>query len=216
MVASNQRSKVIVICGSASGAGKSTLVNRLSELIPDSCAMYFDAYHETTTYPPDMYKDLVEGKEIDPQQVRNPTFLDDLTALCQGKSITDPWGRVLNRSKYIILEEPFGRSRSGMDKLVDFIATIHLPLDLALARRLLRNIRTDYHDLDSGEKLNHIESFLEQYLTGGSLSYRKLYEIVSADSHVIVDGTKSVDHMAEIVIRKLVEFEVIPCVNANE
>jgi len=41
VVAANQQSKVIVISGSASGAGKSTLDNRLSELMPDSCAMYF-------------------------------------------------------------------------------------------------------------------------------------------------------------------------------
>lgn len=210
MIIPDQRSKVIVICGSASGVGKSTLVNRLSELIPDSCAMYFDAYHRTTEYPPDMYRDVMEGKEIDLKQIRNTEFFDDLIALCHGKSITDPWGRVLNGSKYIILEEPFGKSRSGMDELVDFIATIHLPLDIALARRLLRNIRIDHSHMLIEENLRSVETFLDAYLHGGGrLSYEKLYEVVSADSNLILDGTTSVDQMAELVIQRLNELEVI-------
>jgi uridine kinase len=204
-----QGSKVIAICGSASGVGKSTLVERLGELISNSVTLYFDAYHETTVYPPNVYEDLVAGKEVDVREIESPLFYKDLQLLSQGKAIKDPWNRKLKPADYIILEEPFGRLRTGMNDNIDFVACIELPQDIALARRLLRNLRYDFNHLTIEGRFEYIESFLEEYLRGGRISYIKLFEAVSSDCDLFLNGLLSTDEMAHEVIKKLTEMKIL-------
>lgn len=203
------RSKVITICGSASGVGKSTLVDHLGKLIPNSVTMYFDAYHETTIYPSNVYEDLASGKEIDIKHIESPLFFKDLQLLSQGYEITDPWNRRLKPAGYIILEEPFGRLRTGMDDIIDFVACIELPLDIALARRLLRNLRYDFNHLTIDGRVEYIESFLEEYLRGGRVAYMKLFEQVSSECDVLLNGYLSTDEMAQEVIKQLTELKLL-------
>jgi uridine kinase len=204
-----QGSKVITICGSASGVGKSTLVERLGELISNSVTLYFDSYHETTVYPPNVYEDLAAGKEVDVREIESPLFYKDLQLLSQGKAIKDPWNRKLKPADYIILEEPFGRLRTGMNDIIDFVACIELPQDIALARRLLRNLRYDFNHLTIEGRFEYIESFLEEYLRGGRISYIKLFEAVSSDCDLFLNGLLSTDEMAHEVIKKLTEMKIL-------
>lgn len=204
-----QGSKVITICGSASGVGKSTLVERLGELISNSVTLYFDAYHETTVYPPNVYEDLAAGKEVDVREIESPLFYKDLQLLSQGKAIKDPWNRKLKPADYIILEEPFGRLRTGMNDIIDFVACIELPQEIALARRLLRNLRYDFNHLTIEGRFEYIESFLEEYLRGGRISYIKLFEAVSSDCDLFLNGLLSTDEMAHEVIKKLTEMKIL-------
>jgi uridine kinase len=134
------RPTVIAVCGSSSGAGKSTLVRRLSEVIPNSTSLFFDAYHETTSYPPNLYKDLAEGKNVDPSLIQSPIFYQDLVSLVEEREVIDPWNRRLRPAKYILVEEPFGKLRTGMREIIHYLIGVEIPLDMALARRILRNI----------------------------------------------------------------------------
>jgi hypothetical protein len=43
-------------------------------------------------------------------------------------------------SEFIVIEEPMGRERAEMASLIDFVAVIETPLEIALTRRLLRDI----------------------------------------------------------------------------
>lgn len=204
-----KKSKVITICGSASGVGKSTLVDYLGRTIANSVTLYFDAYHETTIYPPNVYEDLAAGKEINMKDIESPLFYKDLQLLSRGYEITDPWNRKLNPADYIILEEPFGRLRTGMDDIIDFVACIDLPLDIALARRLLRNLRYDFNHLALDARVEYIESFLDEYLRAGRISYMKLFEEVSSDCDILLNGLLSTEEMAHEVIRKLTEKKLL-------
>lgn len=200
---------VIAICGSASGAGKSTLTIKLGEVIPNAVTMFFDAYHETTVYPPNIYKDLAEGKDIHIEEIKNDKFYYDLQQLIHGNEIVDPWNRVLKPSKYVILEEPFAKLRTGMREIIDFTVCIDLPMEISLARRLLRNMRSDFNHLSVEERFQYIESFLEEYLHGGRISYIKLFEAVSSDCDLIVDGQLSMDAMVNEVMMKLTEVGLL-------
>ena len=193
---------VIAVCGSSSGAGKSTLVRRLSEVIPNSVSLYFDAYHVTTSYPPNIYQDLTEGKQIDPGQIQSPDFYRDLLSLLEGRGVTDPWNRQLKPAKYILVEEPFGKLRTGMKEIIHYLVGIELPLDLAIARRILRNIRTDFSHLTPGERLNYVDSFLTEYLHGGRISYQKLFEAVKNDCDIVLNGLASIEQMTGEVLTK--------------
>ncbi|MFF2094134.1 hypothetical protein [Paenibacillus sp. NPDC058174] len=209
MTLDKARSTIITICGSASAVGKSTLVTRLGQLIPDSVTFFFDAYQETTVYPPNLYQDLADGKEVDVKLIESPVFFRDLKALAYGAEVTDAWNRRLQPAKYIILEEPFGRNRIGMADLIDFVGCIELPLDTALARRLLRNLRHDFTHLPIDERVQYVEDFLEEYLRGGRISYLKMFEAVAPDCDILLDGLQSTDEMAQQVIDKLIALNLL-------
>lgn len=165
--------------------------------------MFFDFYHQTTEFPPNVFQALAEGKAVDPALIRNPLFYEDLVALRGGKPIVDPCNRELQPAKYIILEEPFGRAREGMKELIDYIACIQLPLDIALARRVLRNLRKDFNHLPVDERMAFVEASLEEYLNGGRIAYQKIFEFVSADCDLLLDGQGSAEEMAEAVMLDL-------------
>ncbi|MEK8130753.1 hypothetical protein WMW72_22870 [Paenibacillus filicis] len=203
MNSSTRPCKVIVVCGSSSGVGKSTLVDRLSQLISNASALYFDAYQATTEFPPDLFEDLANGKDVDPKHIRSPLFYRDLCALREGRPVVDPWNREVTPGAYLIVEEPFGREREGMAELIDYIACIQLPMDIALARRLLRNLKQDFNHLPTEERIQFMESTLLQYLNGGRIAYQKLYELVAADCDLILDGLETTDEMALAVITDL-------------
>jgi len=66
----------------------------------------------------------------------------DLLELRQGSSIRHPETKhVTMPTPIIVVEEPFGRSRPEFGVLVDFVAVLDTPLEVALTRRLLRELR---------------------------------------------------------------------------
>ena len=132
----NRESFVIAITG-ASGAGKTALVKEVTALLDDAVPFYLDDYASTHQPPEDLADWYRRG--TDPYEWKNPRFLQDLRHLRSGMPITPPTSdREIKPARIILMEEPFGRTREGMDKLVDFVACIDVPLDIALARRTLR------------------------------------------------------------------------------
>ena len=131
---------IIAVSGNT-GAGKSTLVKEIARRLDNATTLFFDAYQATTKYPPDMMERLSRGKGIDLSEVKSPDFDRDIAALKLGEKVVDPWGRELLPSEYIIVEEPFGRCRGGAGNLLDFVVHIHIPKDVSLARRILRDIQ---------------------------------------------------------------------------
>ena len=85
-----------------------------------------------------------------------------------------------------------------MKDLIDYVACIHLPMDIALARRLLRNLRHDFGHLPFDEKVSFLESSLEEYLNGGRIAYQKIFEFVSSDCDLLLDGLCSTDEMLKL------------------
>ena len=99
-------------------------------------ALYFDDYEASSTYP-DITQWLAQG--ADPNQFQTPQLSADLRTLCAGQAITLPHnGEIAQPAHVIVLEEPFGRERAEVADLIDFVICIDLPLEIALARKLLR------------------------------------------------------------------------------
>ena len=131
-----EKSFVIAITG-ASGSGKTSLVNSVTDLFDDSVSFFFDDYGSTHQYPADLAAWINNG--LDPHRWKNPRLLEDLRLLSYGKPVTLPDSeKTIHPARIIVMEEPFGRTREHMDELVDFVACIDLPLEFALARRIMR------------------------------------------------------------------------------
>jgi hypothetical protein len=43
-------------------------------------------------------------------------------------------------AKFIVLEEPSGRARAGLRALIDFVVLLDLPLEIALARKVVDDV----------------------------------------------------------------------------
>lgn len=192
----------IAISGS-SGSGKSTLVNELSKQL-NAATLFFDAYQATTCYPHDMMARLSQGDAFDiGNEVASPIFDHDIMQLKNGKKIIDPWGRELIPSEYIVIEEPFGRLRNGLSEMVDFVVFVDTPLDVCLARRVLRDLQVEFSTVESSEKVNIVEGFLTSYLQGLGAGYKLISDTVSKAVDLTVNGLEDVRTNAKIVIENI-------------
>lgn len=198
-VSGNLETVVIAIAG-ASGSGKSTLVRALAQRLKNTETMYFDDYRPN-------YENLTK----------------DLQSLRRGNRITYPVDyRRIDAGKVIILEEPTGRSRKGMNDKIDFLVYINLPLEVSLARVLLRSIRqSEDRDINAfyetigpqfkqkfteekATKLMHILVWqLEMYLKEHRQEYLVDNESNLKDADLVVDGLKPLNQLIPEITEKV-------------
>jgi len=164
---------VIAVSG-PSGAGKSTAVRNLVARLGDATALYFDDYEASSIYP-DIAQWLANG--ADPNQFQTPQFSADLRALRAGKS-----------ARVIVLEEPCGRERAEIAALIDFVVCIELPLEIALARKLLRMLGFFLAEQTPDAFAKHLQFFLPWYIESGRELYRAVQQRVLRNCDLIADG----------------------------
>lgn len=197
----NKRSPSFVVAISGpSGAGKTSLVQRVTRLLEDAVSFYFDDYVCVSKYPSDFSQWIREG--ADPNQWETPQLLEDLQALRHGESISLPENQgIVKSASFIVLEEPFGRERAKMSELIDFVACINLPLEVALARRLLRDIEQCVTEGKQDIMADYLKEYLTEYLNGGT---RELYFEVSTrvlqNCDLILNGVNSLDELANEIV----------------
>ncbi len=191
---------VVIAIAGASGSGKSTLVRALAQRLENTETMYFDDYRPN-------YQNLTK----------------DLQNLQRGNNITYPVdNRRIDAGKVIILEEPTGRTRKGMSDKIDFLVYINLPLEVSLARVLLRSIRQSEDDdintfyeiigpqfdpkftEEKPTKLMHILVWqLEMYLKKHRQEYLVDHENNLKDADLVVDGLKPLNQLIQEITEKV-------------
>ncbi len=119
-----------------------------------------------------------------------------------GGRVVEPWGRKVDPTAYIVVEEPFGRQRRETASVLDLVAFIKIPLDIDLARRLVRDIQEEYCEVPSSEALAMVEEFLQSYLGGLRAAYDTINRSASEGADVVLDGLRPVEELAEDVLRK--------------
>ncbi|WP_459503176.1 nucleoside/nucleotide kinase family protein [Bacillus sp. C1] len=182
------RQKTIIISISAvSGGGKTTVTKRLANRLNNSKVVHFDEYD--LEGPNDICKWVEKGANYDEWNV-NP-IIKDIKSLLNDSIIN-----------YIILDYPFSYLNNQMKNLIDISFYIDTPLDIAIARRLIRN------------PLNSIDEVIyecEMYLNAGRQAYLEMEKSVKPDSDYIIDGQMNVENIVEAIINKL--YSEISAVN---
>jgi len=187
---------VIAISG-PSGAGKSTLIKNLVDLFGNACVLSIDDYSDDS-YPPALDW-LARG--ANPDEFETPQFFADVRSLKNGKTILHPeTQQETEPPTYLIIEEPFGRSRTGFKDLIDFHAEIDTPLEIALPRRLLRIMGWKPQD----EQLPYIKQHLEWYLRAGRRFYLAVQENARKDKDISVDGTLPSETIAQTIFDEVI------------
>jgi uridine kinase len=156
-------SGLAVVISGTSGAGKTSLVRKTAALLGEAVCLHFDDYKPVSMYPADLTAWVASGSN--PNEWRTPQLADDLRALRSGCPISVPGSAERTEPKpYIVLEDPFGRAREEMASSIDFAAYIDVPLDVAMARKLRREVLGVARDRGSEEAIRRLEDFLVDFL----------------------------------------------------
>jgi uridine kinase len=187
---------VITVSG-PSGAGKSSTVRAVAEQLATASCFYFDDYGEAMQQPEDGLVWIAAGADLTAFVL--PQFGQDLARLRQGETVITPTGRQVEPAPFLVVEEPFGSGRTDMKGLVDFGVCIEVPMEVALARRLLRDAVEKWSGT-AEERLQWMGSYLHTYLFEGLQEvYIAINERVKEHSDLILDGTKPLEQNAQKV-----------------
>ncbi len=196
MVSPSSPAFVITVSG-PSGAGKSSTVRAVAEQLATASCFYFDDYGEAMQQPEDGLVWIAAGADLTAFVL--PQFGQDLARLRQGETVITPTGRQVEPAPFLVVEEPFGSGRTDMKGLVDFGVCIEVPMEVALARRLLRDAVEKWSGT-AEERLQWMGSYLHTYLFEGLQEvYIAINERVKEHSDLILDGTKPLEQNAQKV-----------------
>jgi uridine kinase len=194
----------LIVLGIAgpSGSGKSTLVRKIITFFDGSDNMHYDDY-----------------------QPNYDRLTNDLEDLRNGKTITYPINnRQIHPKKFIVIEEPTGRQRQGMDNKIDYLVYINVPLEISFARVLLRSIEqsTDqtinsfYETIgpqftprfsEKPTKLMHIQHWqLSMYIKEHRQIYLRDHNFHLNDADLVIDGMKDPNELADDIKEKFTEW----------
>ncbi|GMR66380.1 TPA: hypothetical protein QCX34_005694 [Bacillus anthracis] len=182
----NKKTKIITIAA-VSGGGKTTVTERLTHKLINSKALYFDS-DNFDNCPADICKWIDDGANYD-EWVLTP-LIKDIQHLIRDSHVD-----------YIIVDYPFAYLNSEMRQFIDVTIFIDTPLDIAMARRILRDFNED--------TMSEIHNDLKHYLTYARKAYLEVLHTVKPNSDIVLDGSLSVDEIINQIEEELNQREVI-------
>lgn len=196
MLSPSSPTYVITVSG-VSGAGKSSIVRAIAQRLDNASCFHFDDYGEAMQQPDDGLAWIAAGADLTAFVL--PQFAQDLQILRDGQAVTTPTGRRVEPAPFLVVEEPFGRGRADMASLIDFGVCIDLPMEVALARRLLEVM--ERWGGEAGEHQQWMSGYLHSYLFEGMREvYIAINDRVKQSSDLVLDGTLSVEYNAAHVV----------------
>jgi uridine kinase len=183
---------IVIGISGISGAGKSTLTKRLSENL-QATFLFWDDYDEISKGPEDYVKWFKTSKNFD-DWVYND-LAETLKKLKEGQKVICPaTKRELFPTDYILFDAPMGYCHRATGKYIDFLICLDTPLDVALARRLLRDYRNHPDPRKVFEELDY-------YLSDSRPLFIMGPEEKACD--LIIDGSLPLDKQEQQVLLAL-------------
>ena len=177
-----QNKPYIIAVNAISGGGKTTIVRSLGNQLPNAKALYFDdRNYDLDSGIDDICKWVEEG--ADANRFDLDRLVHDIEALISAGV------------EYIILDYPFGYRHHKVAPYIDLSIFIDTPLDIALARRILR-------DYDETQMINIFED-MKHYLSNGRNAYLHGINTALSNADFVVDGSKAVHDIAGAIIKRL-------------
>lgn len=184
--------KIIAISG-VSGVGKTTLTNSLANFF-QCTQIKWDDFDDISQAPIDYVEWKAQGGNYD--EWNYPELAKTLQHLKTGIAIFHPIsGELLAPTQYIVFDAPLGRLHQQTALFIDFCIHIEAPLDVSLARRILRDFK------DSDKTKDDLLAELEFYLTHS----RHLFfdDALKKSADFIVDGMLPVDTQVKQILQVL-------------
>lgn len=186
----------VISLASIAGGGKTTAVAALKEQLSDSVVIYFDDYGDKVFLDRDINDWATDS--YDCNEWHTEVIAADIERL------------IVKSNEFIILDFPFGYLNDCVGKYIDCSVFIDVPLDIALARRIVRDYTSRSQESSFGlsdveeVSLTALDKELRLYLNYSRPAYERMLEICKPASDLIVDGTKKPEKIAEAIIEFIV------------
>ena len=178
----------VVSINSVSGGGKTALATALHRSLSQSALFCFDDFYDSNVYPEDFYEWSRRGADI--------TKFD-----CPGMRNAVDEEIQRGKAKQIVLDYPFGRRHLRFADIIHLAVFIDTPLDVAMARRILRDYSVKNQEV-SAEVLKNLRSELTHYLAKARHPYLDTYKDKEV-SDLILDGWRSLDDLKSEVLARI-------------
>ncbi len=178
----------VVAINAISGGGKTTIAKLVASAFNNAVAFHFDEFDSTNTYPADFFEWWKRGGDL--EEFDCPGMQEEVL-----KAVSD------HQVDYIILDYPFGRDHSRFKELIDLSVFIDTPLDVAMARRLIR----DFIDNDSetaDHRLGLLRKDLNDYLCQARYVYLDSFK--QRDTcDLIVEGWREPEEVCAEILKAI-------------
>lgn len=181
------RKTIVITIAAVSGGGKTTITESLTHELTNSKALFFDSYNFDNC-PADICKWIDDGANYD-EWVLTP-LIHDIQHLIRDSKLD-----------YIIVDYPFAYLNREMGQFIDVSIFIDTPLDIAMARRILRDFKED--------TMSEIHNDLKHYMAHARKAYLEAIHTVKPNSDIVLDGSFSVSEIIDHVVEELDRREVI-------
>ena len=174
----------IIAIGAVTAGGKTTLVNAIKDKLARTASLHFDDYSFDGEVN-DFYKWVSDGANY------NVWDLSPLKADIE---------KIINsdRYDYLLLDYPFAYQNKMIKDYLDCCIFIDTPLDIALARKVLRDMKESSAD--------DIRYEMDVYLKYARIAYVQILQDILPISDYVIDGTKEL----KIIINEAVEI-ILKC-----
>jgi len=172
--------KVIAIAAVTAG-GKTTIINELKKQIENVKSLHFDDYSFQGEVD-DFYDWVMQGANYNVWDLK-PLIND----ICKIKEHSD--------CDYLLLDYPFAYCHEALGKYIDCAIFVDTPLDIAMARRVLRDMKN--------ATAEEIREDMERYLKYARVAYVQMLKDVLPSSDYVIDGTKELDEKVK-EIKKII------------
>ena len=171
--------KTISVAAVTAG-GKTTIVNELKKRLRNSQSLHFDNY----TFEGEVdnfFQWVLDGANY---HVWNLTPLEEDILKIKSAGKCD----------YLILDYPFAYCHDTIKPYIDTAFFIDTPLDIALARRILRDL--------SNASADEIRDDLEVYLKYARIAFIQMQKDILPSSDCVIDGTLGVKEIVNEIIAR--------------
>lgn len=175
--------KVIAIAAVTAG-GKTTIVNEIKKSLPNVQSLHFDDYQFNGEVD-DFHNWVMQGADYSVWDLS--PFVKDI---CEIKE--------KEKCEYLLLDYPFAYCHKALSEYIDCAIFVDTPLDIALARRVLRDMKEA-----TGEE---IRKDMEFYMKYARVAYVQMQKDVLASSDYVIDGTKELEEKVDEIIKIILEL----------
>ncbi len=182
----------VIGISSVSGGGKTTVTRALKEKLPNSFAIFFDdfdACDDPTVHPKDLYQWALDGGDQNAWQT--PGIIAKMDSLKKNQEYD-----------FVVFDAPLGRAHEDSGRFIDLMVFIDTPLDVAMARRLIRDYLSDGHD-NSEQRMQSLGEELSHYLEKARLPYLEMGKGVKPKSDMVLDGCLTPTALVDKIIEKI-------------
>ncbi len=169
---------VVIAVSGVTASRKTTIINELKKKMKSAKSLHFDDYKFDGDVD-DFHKWVIDGADY------NIWNLDPLKNDIM-KYVND------NEVQYILLDYPFAYKNDLIKPFIDCAIFIDTPLDIAMARRVLRDMSNSTGD--------DIREDMRLYLKYARIAYEEMLNTILPISDYVIDGSIQLDEIVKQIM----------------